>query len=41
MSTDSLATGVLLIALGVWLIFRTVTHDSQGHNLVDRILAFG
>jgi ABC-type nickel/cobalt efflux system permease component RcnA len=41
MSSDALASGVLLIALGLWLILRTVTHDDQGHNLVDRVLALG
>jgi uncharacterized membrane protein len=38
-STDALATGVVLVALGVWLILRTVTHDDHGRNLVDRVLA--
>jgi ABC-type nickel/cobalt efflux system permease component RcnA len=35
------ATALLLVLLGLWLIFRTVTHDAHGHNLVDRILSLG
>jgi hypothetical protein len=31
-------TGLVLLLLGVFLIARTVTHDSTGRNLVDRIL---
>jgi hypothetical protein len=36
-----LATAALLVIVGIWLIARTVTHDDQGHNLVDRILSLG
>jgi hypothetical protein len=35
------ATALLLVVVGLWLILRTVTHDDQGHNLVDRILSLG
>jgi hypothetical protein len=41
MGDAGLATAVLLVAVGLWLIARTVTHDDQGHNLVDRILQLG
>jgi hypothetical protein len=35
-----LATGVLLVILGVWVVSRTLIHDRQGHNLVDRIVGY-
>jgi hypothetical protein len=31
-------TGLVLLLLGMFLVARTVTHDSTGRNLVDRIL---
>ena len=34
-----MATGFLLLLLGAWLLLRTVTHDSAGKNLVDRVLS--
>jgi hypothetical protein len=33
-----IATGVVLAIIGIWLILRTVVHDDQGQNLVDKIL---
>ncbi len=33
-----MATGLLLVLLGVFVVLRTVTHDNQHKNLVDRIL---
>jgi hypothetical protein len=33
------ATGFLLLLLGVWLVLRTVTKDDEDRNLVDRVLA--
>jgi hypothetical protein len=41
MSNDALASGIVLVGLGLWLILRTVTHDGTGKNLVDHILALG
>jgi hypothetical protein len=41
MGDAGLATAVVLIVLGLWLIARTVTHDDHGTNLVDRILQLG
>lgn len=36
-----MATGVVLAALGFWLIMRTVTKDDSGRTLVDRITGAG
>lgn len=33
-----LASGLLLVALGAFLVLRTVVRDDQDRNLVDRIL---
>jgi hypothetical protein len=33
-----MATGFILLLLGLWLVFRTVTKDDGDRNLVDRIL---
>lgn len=33
-----MATGLLLVLIGVFLVLRTVVKDGQGRNLVDRIL---
>jgi hypothetical protein len=33
-----MATGAVLILLGVFLVVRTVTHDDSGQNLVDKLL---
>lgn len=41
MTGENLAGGLLMLALGVFLVLRTVTHDSQHKNLVDRVLALG
>jgi hypothetical protein len=44
MDTDAqgpgLATGLLLALVGAWIVSRTVVHDAQGQNLVDRIVAY-
>lgn len=37
MKQSGIATGVLVAAIGVWLVMRTITHDDQGNNLVDRL----
>jgi hypothetical protein len=34
-----IATGALLILVGVFLVSRTLAHDDHGYNLVDRLLA--
>lgn len=39
MSDGGLAAGALLVVLGVFVVARTVVHDDQGQNLVDRLLA--
>ena len=39
-SDTGLATGALLLLVGVWVVSRTVVHDSSGHNLIDRIVAY-
>lgn len=36
-----MAVGIILLLLGIWLVARTVTHDDQHKNLVDRILDLG
>lgn len=36
-----IGTGVVLALVGVFLILRTVTHDDNGTNLVDRITGIG
>jgi hypothetical protein len=33
-----MATGVVLLLAGVWLVLRTVVKDDQDHNLVDKVL---
>lgn len=33
-----LATGLLLFVVGVFALLRTIVHDSNGRNLVDRIV---
>jgi hypothetical protein len=35
-----LATGALLVLIGAWVVSRTLVHDAQGKNLVDRIVAY-
>jgi transcription elongation factor len=37
-TTSSLAPGLLVLMLGVFLISRTVTRDDTGRTLIDRIL---
>jgi hypothetical protein len=39
-STPGLATGAFLLLVGVWVVSRTIVHDSQGKNLVDRIIEY-
>lgn len=34
-----MATGLLMLLAGVWLLLRTVVKDASGANLVDRVLA--
>lgn len=34
-----MATGLVLLLLGLWLILRTVTHDGSGKTLTDHILS--
>lgn len=36
-----MATGFLLLFLGVLLLIRTVTKDDEDRNLVDRVLGLG
>lgn len=36
-----MAVGILLAAVGLWLIMRTVNKDSSGRTLVDRVLGQG
>src|SRR3954454_3532668 len=38
-TNPGLATGILLVLVGVWVVSRTLVHDAQGFNLVDRIIA--
>jgi hypothetical protein len=33
-----LSTGLLLFVVGVFVLLRTVVKDSEGRNLVDRIV---
>lgn len=33
-----MATGLLLLIAGVWLVLRTVVKDADDHNLVDKVL---
>lgn len=32
-----MAAGLVMLLLGLFLILRTVTHDSSGKNLVDHV----
>jgi hypothetical protein len=41
MSSGGVASGVVLLALGVLLIARAVVHDDHGQTLVDRVAALG
>lgn len=34
-----MATGIVLLLIGVWLLSRTFVRDDDGRNLVDRILS--
>ena len=38
---SGLATGALLLILGVWIMLRTFVHDANGKNLVDRLVELG
>jgi hypothetical protein len=35
-----LTTGAFLLLVGVWVVSRTIVHDNNGKNLVDRIVEY-
>jgi hypothetical protein len=37
--SPGIATGLLLLVVGTWVVARTFIHDAGGQNLVDRLLA--